>query len=226
MASWGHAATVGALMDMPMNDRVPDWVTPLAWVFLALSLASTAAIAVDVLLRGHRQHTRSLDVVWICSGLYLGPFALLLWRRHRDPADRTDGALPTAVEGLPGGSASALAHLVGVPLVVASGLTIAGIDLWVMILVIGALAIALLVVHERATLGTPVGTAAFAAVLTVLAFDVGMGGWMVLLHLAELMPPASEGAFWFLMQLGVVLGLVTGYPVVRWLAERRGVATA
>ncbi len=137
-----------------------------------------------------------------------------------------------AVAALPGGGASAVAHLIGVPLVVASGLTIAGIDLWVMILVIGVLAMALLFVYERVTPrhragALPVGPALTAAVLTVLAFDVGMGGWMLLLHFNELMPPAGDATFWFLMQVGIVLGLVTGYPAVRWLASRnRTVAAA
>ncbi len=114
---------------------------------------------------------------------------------------------------------------------IASGLTIAGIDLWVMIIVIGGIAITLLLGYEllagrardaarRPSLAEAVG----GAVLTVLAFDVGMGGWMVALHYNELMPPATEGSFWFLMQLGVLLGLVTGYPAARWLVDRsRGV---
>ena len=133
---------------------------------------------------------------------------------------------PTAVAGLPGGGASAVAHLIGVPLVIASGLTIAGINLWVMIIVIGLLAMAFLFVYERVAsrharaVAMPVGAAVIAAVLTVLAFDIGMGGWMLLLHFNEFMPAASEGSFWFLMQIGIVLGLITGYPVVKWLSRR------
>ncbi len=78
-------------------------------------------------------------------------------------------------------------------------------------------------------MGTPssVGAAVVAAVVTVVAFDVGMVGWMVLLHLNGLMPAITEGTFWFLMQLGVVVGLATGYPAVRWLLRREAaVATA
>jgi hypothetical protein len=48
-----------------------------------------------------------------------------------------------------------------------------------------------------------------------------MGGWMLLLHFNEFMPPATEGTFWFLMQVGIVLGLITGYPAVKWLTRRR-----
>lgn len=212
---------------MDMASRVPDWLTPVSWTFIALALASAAAIAVDVYARGRRHRTVADEVVWVTSALYLGPFALPLYARHgRAPRDHDPAGPPAAVAGLPGGAASALAHLVGVPLVLVSGLTIAGIDLWVMILVIGALAMALLFVHERAATRrrVPVRTAAAVAVLTVLAFDVGMGGWMVLLHLAELMPPATEGAFWFLMQVGIVLGLLTAYPVVTRLGRARRTA--
>jgi hypothetical protein len=43
---------------------------------------------------------------------------------------------------------------------------------------------------------------------------------MLLLHFNEFMPPATEGTFWFLMQVGIILGLITGYPAVQWLIRR------
>lgn len=208
---------------MVMTNRVPDWVTPLAWAFIALAVATAAWIAYDIYARRHRHDTVAVELVWIASALYLGPFALPVYTRYGRAPVR--GATPAAVAGLPGGGASAVAHLIGVPLVIASGITIAGIDLWVMIIVIGTLAIMLLFVYERSAARAAqrrltVGAAALAAVVTVLAFDIGMGGWMLLLHFNELMPPATEASFWFLMQLGIVLGLLTGYPVVKWLASR------
>ncbi len=222
-------------MDMTtMESTLPGWLTPVAWTFLALSGASAAAIAYDIYARRHRHTHLAAELVWIGTALYLGPFALALYvRRGRAPATAAQylgrqgdtGRPPTAANVLPGGTASAVSHVIGVPLVIASGLTIAGIDLWVMILVIAALAMALLFVYERAMGGprgalAPVRTALAAAVLTVLAFDIGMGGWMLLLHFNALMPAATAASFWFLMQIGVVLGLMTGYPAVAWLARR------
>ncbi|ROR91873.1 DUF4396 domain-containing protein [Nocardioides aurantiacus] len=211
---------------MQMVDRVPDWVTPVAWIYIALSVAAAAWIALDVRRDRRRHASVASELVWVASGLYLGPFAVPLHRRR----GRDDATTSAAVAGLPGGGASAVAHLVGVPLVLLSGLTIAGIDLWVMIIVIGIIAMLLLFAYERAA--TPAGAAttgpgraAVAAVVTVLAFDVGMGGWMLLLHVTEYMPPATEGSFWFLMQVGIILGLVTGYPAVRWLQRQRLAAT-
>jgi hypothetical protein len=200
-------------MDMMMS--VPTWLTVVAWLYVAVAVASAAVIAVDIFARGNRQSSIAMDVVWPVSALYLGPLAVWLYRRWGQRSD----APPVVATGLAGGAASSVAHLVGVPLVIASGVTIAGIDLWVMILVIAVLATALLAVFEAAA-GRRFAQAALIAFITVLAFDVGMGGWMLLLHFSENMPAASTMAFWFLMQLGVVLGTVTALPVVQWLVTR------
>jgi hypothetical protein len=223
-------------MDMTtMESAVPAWLTPVAWVFIALAVASALAIAYDIYGRGHRHTSVATELVWVGSALYLGPLALGLYARQGRTlveANRASfshqqdgGRRPTAADGLPGGTASAIAHVIGVPLVIASGLTIAGIDLWVMILVIAVVAILLLFGYERVAAPSrgvkiPLGAAVAAAVLTVLAFDVGMGGWMLLLHFNALMPAATQASFWFLMQIGVVLGLITGYPAVAYLVRR------
>lgn len=199
---------------MEMMSSVPAWLTLLAWAAVAVSLVSAAVIAFDVFVRGNRQPTKTMEIVWPASALYLGPIALLLYRRWGKPR-----STPTvAATGLAGGAASALAHLIGVPLVVLSGLTIAGIDLWPMILVIAVIATALLAGFEAAA-GKGLATAAVIALVTVLAFDLGMGGWMLLLHFTENMPSVTSIAFWFLMQLGVVLGLLTALPAVTYLSR-------
>lgn len=224
-------------MDMNMGSTLPTWLTPLAWVILTLALISSAVIADDIYRRGHRHPTVATELVWIGSGLYLGPLALIAYRRQgrggvTANTSTTLQAVPRGVTaGLPGGAASAAAHVIGVPLVIASGLTLAGIDLWVMIIVIAVLATAMLFVYERSAViptdgaygirRRSVAAALGAAALTVLAFDLGMGGWMLLLHFTETMPPATDAAFWMLMQIGIVLGVVTGYPAVRRLQSRR-----
>ena len=218
-----------------MGSALPDWVTHLAWIWIVVSLLSAAVIAGDVSRRGTAARA---GWAWITSALYLGPLALPAYLRlgrgvgttSSPTSPRTGPGAAAAVATLAGGGASAVAHLVGVPLVAVAGWTIAGMAMWPMILVIAVLAFVVLAVHEhaadRAAAGTgrrgaTVGGALVAAGVTVAAFDVGMVGWMLLLHVNDLMPAASEGAFWFLMQVGVVVGLVTGYPAVAWLRTRR-----
>ena len=218
---------------MAMGSNLPAWVTPVAWTFLVLAVLSAGAILADIYLRGHRQPSRAMEIVWPVTALYLGPFALWAYARWGRPASRTTGSVGSTVAfGLPGGAASVLAHIVGVPLVVATGWTIAGLDMWAMIAVIAVIAVIALVLlfafeyrSRAAASATPgagrtAGTAAIVALVTILAFDIGMVGWMVVLYLGTLMPPVSEVSFVFLMQLGVVIGLGTAYPVISRLARR------
>lgn len=223
-------------MDMTMRSAVPDWLTPVAWAYITLSLLSAALIALDIYLLRRRHPTVATELVWITSALYLGPVAVGVYLRQGRANPSTAIAAGTAgdaggraVAVLPGGGASAVAHVVAVPFVVAVGWTIAGLAMWPMILVIAVLAIVMLAIYERVasrdprtgrTRGLSMGSAIAAAFITVAAFDVGMVGWMLLLHLNDLMPPVTESTFWFLMQVGVLLGLLTGYPAVSWLLRR------
>lgn len=222
-------------MDMSMRSTVPDWLTPVAWTYISVSLLSAVFIAADIYLLRRRRGGVVTELVWITSALYLGPFAVPLYLRrgHPDPSGGrvrgTPGSDQMVAGVLPGGGASAVAHLIAVPLVAAAGWTIAGMAMWPMIIVIAVLAMVMLAAYERVaihgahtrrTRGPSVGAAIVAAVVTVAAFDIGMVGWMLFLNSRDAMPPVSDGTFWFLMQVGVIVGLLTGYPAVKWLLRR------
>ena len=36
------------IMDMQMNNRIPEWLTPLSWIILATAVASALVIAFDI----------------------------------------------------------------------------------------------------------------------------------------------------------------------------------
>lgn len=224
---------------MTMGSAIPEWLTPVSVVCIVLSLLSTLAIAADI-YAGRRRHPSLLsELVWVSSGLYLGPVAV--WWYAKQGRTSSGGNAPEVVESaepqtatalLPGGSASALAHLLAVPAVAALGWTIAGLAMWPMILVIAVLVLVMLAVYEFLASRMPgsqavrlsLGAAVFAAIVTVVAFDIGMVGWMLLLHFNDAMPAVSDATFWFLMQVGVLVGLATGYPAVRWLLRSRHTA--
>ena len=227
-------------MDMTsMEMAVPGWLTPVSWVFVALGVISAALVLYDIYGRGHRQPNAAMNVVWPISALYLGPFGVWAYNRWgRTSRHIQTGRFTQPDEDLheksltgstPGGAAATVAHFIGVPLVVVSGLTIAGTNLWVLIIVIALLAIALLFVFEyffvsstdRRPAGTSIGVALLTATLTVLAFDIGMGGWMLAMHFGNFMPEPTDIRFFFLMQIGLVLGFLTAYPAVRTLIRRR-----
>jgi hypothetical protein len=235
-------------MDMNTNEMgtmIPGWLTAVSWAYVGLALLCAAIILYDVYGRGYRQRTGVMNVVWPITALYFGPLALLAYHRWGRPRSekwqKKHGSAPekslpvaAATGGIPGGAASAIGHVVGVPLVVLTGLTIAGQSLWVMILVIAVIATLLLFAFEYffstvpsrgLPMGEGIGVALLIALVTVLAFDVGMGGWMLVMHFLLFMPPLTDVTFLFLMQVGLVLGFLTGYPAVLWLLRRGTKAT-
>ena len=231
-------------MNMNMDNMIPVWLTVVSWVFVGLALLCAVAILYDIYGRGYRQRASVMEAVWPITALYFGPLGLLLyyrwgrprsdkWQKEHGDAPEKSLTAAAATGGTPGGAASAIGHVLGVPLVVLSGLTIAGEALWVMILLIVVIATALLFAFEYffstvPTRGLPRGkglkVALLIALATVLAFDVGMGGWMLVLHFLFFMPPLTDVTFLFLMQVGLILGFLTGYPAVLWLVQR-GVKT-
>ena len=229
---------------MNMDNMIPGWLTAVSWAFVGLTLLCAAAILYDVYGRGYRQRVHAMEAVWPITALYFGPLALLAyyrwgrprsekWQKEQGDTPEKSLAAAAATGGIPGGAASAVGHVIGVPLVVLSGLTIAGQSLWVMILVIAVIAVALLFVFayffstvptRGLSSGKGLTVALLIALVTVLAFDVGMGGWMLVMHYLLFMPPLTDVTFVFLMQVGLILGFLTGYPAVLWLV-RRGIKT-
>ena len=227
-----------------MGTMIPGWLTAVSWVFVGLALLCAAAILYDVYGRGYRQRTSVMSVVWPITALYFGPLALPAyyrwgrprsekWQKEHGSAPEKSLPIAAATGGTTGGAASAIGHVIGVPLVVFLGLTIAGQALWVMILFIAIIATVLLFAFEYffstvptrgLSRGKGLGVALLIALVTVLAFDVGMGGWMLVMHFLLFMPPLTDVTFLFLMQIGLILGFLTGYPAVLWLV-RRGVKT-
>ena len=114
---------------MDMNNVIPGWLTAVSWIFVSLALLCAVAILYDVYGRGYRQRVRVMEAVWPITALYLGPLALpayYRWGRPRsekwqkEHGSAPEKSLPAAAVtgGIPGGAASAVGHVLGVPLVV------------------------------------------------------------------------------------------------------------
>lgn len=216
-----------------MGSGLPAWLTTLSWLWIVAAIISAAVVAFDVYGRGDRPQRPVLAAIWPLSALYLGPLAVVLQRRNARRRQAPSAVSPETQSGLAlglqGGVASGLAHIVGVPIVVLTGLTIANVDMWAMVAIITVLATIMLVLFELAVVASPAGrqaaatrlrTAAVIALVTVVAFDVGMLGWMLVLYYSDSMPMATDVRFTFLMQIGLVLGTLTAAPIARRLNDR------
>jgi hypothetical protein len=58
--------------------------------------------------------------------------------------------------------------------------------------------------------------------LSIVAFQVGLFGWMALSHfvLRDAPLPVDTAAHWWMMQVGMVIGFFTAWPVNGWLVRR------
>lgn len=227
---------------------VPGWLTIVSWAALAVALVSSAIIATDIFGRGHRQQMRVMEAVWPITALYFGPAALVAyrhWARGGTGAEThhrsgSGGGKPfwasVAVGATHCGAGCTLGDLVAEWVVFAAGLRLAGFALPVEYPFDYVLALGLGIVFQYfaiapmrdVSLGEGLKLAAKADFLSLTAFEEGLFGWMAVVQLV-MFPgphlPTDRAAFWFLMQVGMVVGFATTYPMNWWLI-RRGVKEA
>jgi hypothetical protein len=58
--------------------------------------------------------------------------------------------------------------------------------------------------------------------LAIITFEIGLFAWMALMYFVFFPHPhlkPTEATYWFMMQIGMVLGFLTSYPMNRWLIK-------
>ena len=226
----------------------PPWLTALSWAALALAFASAAWIAADQWLRGHRQQMGIMEAVWPLTGLYFGPVAIWGYRRFglpasprwraehgRDDPPERPGWSSVAVGVSHCGAGCTLGDLCAEWAVSGVGATIIGLSLlpeyigdYVLALAFG-IAFQHLAIAPMRGLGLRQGLveAAKADVLSLTSFEVGLFGFMALVQFVffpgHLHP--DHAAFWFFMQIGMIVGYFTAWPTNAWLI-RTGIKEA
>lgn len=214
----------------------PDWLQPLATAWLALAFLCAAATA--LLLYVSPQKMWIMNVVWPITALYFGALGLWgLWDMGAPPVKPSKRQSPmkpfwqqVAVAVTHCGAGCTLGDIVGEWLVFACGWTLFGEKLYAELLVDFPLAFGLGIVLQYFTiapmrgLGVKEGVAAAvkADTISIVAFEVGLFGWMAL-DAFVLFPGESIASWnhWFQMQIGMVVGFFTSYPA-NWLLLRKG----
>jgi hypothetical protein len=188
-----------------------------------------------------------MEIVWPVTALYFGPLAVLAYlhwgrphskRWQADHGDTPERAFWTVVAvGVSHcGGGCTLGDILGGVLVLVLALQIAGLALLAEYAVDFAFAFTLGIAFQYFAivpmrgLGFRKGivTSLKADTLSLTTFEIGMFGWMALVQLVFFTDPhltADHASYWFMMQIGMVLGFLTAYPVNWWLI-RRGIKEA
>lgn len=156
---------------------------------------------------------------------------------HDEPPDRMavrrrPGWVTMAIEVSHCGSGCALGDVISEFAIFWLALTIAGTTLfaeytgdYVLALAFGILFQYFAIAPMRG-LGLRDGlkAAAKADFISLTAFEIGLFGWMAIMTLVLFPAPhhlaTSSAAFWFLMQVGMMIGFVTSWPANVWLVRR------
>ena len=228
----------------------PTWLVVLSWLSLGVGFLSAAAIVYDIHGLGYRQKMPVMEVVWPVTALYAGPLANLGYRRFGRPKTRQwlaehdleqhpdqPGWATIAVGVSHCGAGCTLGDIIAEFAVFFLGVELAGEVLFGeyvgdYVLAVGlGLLFQYFAIAPMRDLGLRDGlvAAAKADILSLTTFEVGLFGWMALTSLVFFPAPhhihPDSPVYWFMMQIGMVLGFLTAFPVNAWLI-RRGIKEA
>lgn len=224
----------------------PEWLRDLAIASLAMGGLSALIIALDELL-GHRQKMWIMDVVWPITGLYAGPLALWSYftvgrfgtrramkeaKAHGDenPAMSKPCWQSVGVAATHCGAGCTLGDIAAEWLIFCFPFAIFGMKTyagWLIDYIFAfsfGIAFQYFTIAPMRALGLREGIAAAvkADALSLTSWQVGMYGWMAIAVFVifgrEI--PRDDPIFWFMMQIGMLLGFLTAYPVNWWLLDR------
>jgi len=126
------------------------------------------------------------------------------------------------------GAGCALADLVTESVLFVFGITLLGSELWASYLWdfiaawIAGIAFQYFTIKPMRSLlpSQRLAAAAKADTLSILAFQVGMHGWMAIVYFVFFRQPhlrPNQATYWFMMQTGIICGFMTSYPMNRVL---------
>ncbi len=130
------------------------------------------------------------------------------------------------------GAGCTIGDILGEWIVFATGVTIAGATLYPELAVDFALAWTLGIAFQYFTIapmrtdigrGKAIWLAIRADTLSILSFQIGMAAWMILSARVLWSPPLpiNSAAHWWMMQIAMIIGYATAWPVNRWLIGKR-----
>jgi Domain of unknown function (DUF4396) len=194
-----------------------------AWLSLALGVLSAIAVAVDI-AAGRRQRMWIMNVVWPLTALYSGPIGVWAYATLGRPRAVAPRPLwQSVVVGTTHcGSGCTLGDVLTESLLaVAPTVTLFGSAMYASWALDYVAAFIFGIAFQYFAIGD-LKAAVKADAASLTAWQIGMYGWMAVATFVlfghDL--PRSSPVFWFMMQIGMLVGFGTSYPVNWWLIRR------
>jgi hypothetical protein len=210
---------------------VPAWLNALAIASLVAAGICSAIVVIDLVR--FPQPMAIMNWVWPITALYGGPIALWMYARlGRSPTREKPFYSGVAVSATHCGAGCALGDIIAEFAIFFTGFTLFGSMLvtefigdYILAYAFGiAFQYFAIVPMRHLSFGEGLRAAIKADTLSLTAFELGLFGWMAVSYFVlfrpHLMP--NQPAFWFMMQIGMILGFITSYPA-NWLLIRTGI---
>ena len=218
-----------------------QWLIIVSWGAIILGLLTTIALAFDV--TAHPQHMRIMNVVWPITGLYL---PVLGWLLYADIARGKPMSMSMDMHAAHGGrpfwksvfvstthcaAGCVIGDVIGEPIVSRAGWTLFGEQLYAEYLVLFVLAYIFGIAFQYLPIRAMRRISRRAALLEAIkadtvaltAFEIGLFAWMAVMYFQFLpRPELTSPTYWFMMQIGMVLGFIASFPT-NWYLVRAGV---
>lgn len=203
-----------------------------AYCILAICGGCSLVILIGVIRRP--QPMAVMNVVWPVTALYAGPLAVwAYWSFGRNAGQKKANApfWQSVLKGaLHCGSGCTLGDLLSAAILLWIPVTLFGSRLageWT-VEYIAAFLIGIIFQYYaiQPMKKLPAGQAVIAALkadaLSLTCWQVGMYGWMAVCNFGifHRQLKADEPVFWLMMQIGMLCGLLTAYPVNWWLIRK------
>lgn len=214
---------------------------------LIIGIICFVVIIIDI-LAGHRQHMMVMNFVYPVTALYAGPLGLLVYytlsrkstkkavmqakdQNRKPPNKQKPFWQSVAVGAMHCGSGCTLGDIIAETVLLFIPFTLFGMKLYGAWVVDYILAFSIGIIFQYYSIKpmknlSPkegIKAAVKADTLSLTCWQVGMYGWMAiatfLIFGHEL--KASEPMFWFMMQIAMLCGFVTAYPINWWLIKKK-----
>ncbi|HLR52672.1 MAG TPA: DUF4396 domain-containing protein [Candidatus Avamphibacillus sp.] len=227
-----------------------SWLETISIISIVIGVLQAVVITIDIIR--YPQKMVIMNLVWPLTGLYFPVIGILAYyrigrdkeqinhkkvRKHYNHGHGNHQEKPfwqsVFVSTTHCSSGCSLGDIAGVPIVVLTGFTIGGVVLYGKFFVQFILAYIFGIAFQYYGMGKQnnfkegIKNAIKADTWALISFEVGMFGWMALVHLVFFSEPPepTTAVYWFMMQLAMMIGFCTSYPA-NWLLVKKGVKHA
>jgi hypothetical protein len=215
-------------------------------ISLSLSVLCMLVVIGDI-VTGHRQHMMIMNFVYPVTALYAGPLALIVYYtigrkstvkamnaamgRNRELSGKSKPFWQSVIVGaLHCGSGCTLGDILAETLLLFFPLTLFGHGIFGSWVIDYIFAFVIGIIFQYYSIKPMRGLSVSAGIraalkadsLSLTSWQIGMYGWMAVavFLLFDHALKATSPVFWFMMQIAMLFGFITAYPVNWWLLRR------